>query len=72
MEKKELAYVQKEFTKGSRAVLKYRAALKGVCEHLEYLCMALREQASGNPDKISMWNSSSTVNVLIAAQKLLK
>lgn len=71
MTKKESKYVQKEFTKGSAAVIKYRNALKTVCEHLRYLALALIEQSAGNPEKLAHWNSQSTSQVILDAEKLL-
>lgn len=50
---------------------RYSTALKSVCEHLEYLCIALAEQTTGNADKLAMWNSASTVTVLKDAQALV-
>ena len=71
MKKKEIEYVQKEFTKGSAAVLKYRKSLREVTDHLEYLAVALREQATGDNSKLCMWNSSATVGAIKYARSLL-
>ena len=49
-----------------------REILQEVLEHLEWLTIALREQASGNGDKICMWNSSGTVSVINEAREALK
>ena len=71
MNKKETKYVQKEFTKGSAAVLKYRESLREVTEHLEFLALGLREQASGKEGRLHLWNSAATVFAIKRARKLL-
>lgn len=48
------------------------AALKETTEALAWLCGALRDQATGHPETLAMWNSTETVRRIEQARAVLK
>ncbi len=46
--------------------------LKQTEEALSWLCGALRDQATGHPETLAMWNSTETVRRIEQARAVLK
>ncbi len=49
-----------------------KSALKETEEVLSWLCEALRDQATGHPETLAMWNSTETVRRIEQARAVLK
>lgn len=54
------------------AVSEALGALKETEEALSWLCGALRDQATGHPETLAMWNSTETVRRIEQARAVLK
>lgn len=61
-----------ENIKTTDGMLEALEALKQTEEALSWLCGALRDQATGHPETLAMWNSTETVRRIEQARAILK